>query len=121
MPVAAYTDLFNVTLDNLATRLASISGLQVVTDPRNIVNPCVFVGPPSFTAWNYNIAKMSFPIRIISSGPGNLDALRQLLNISAAILNNNVAITAGRPTMATIAGVDYPAYDLDLDIQAQTA
>lgn len=121
MPVAAYTDLFNEALDDLSVRLATISGLQVVTDPRNLVNPCVFIGPPSFEAWNYNIVKMSFPCRVISSGPGNLDALRNLLNLSALILGNNVAVTAGRPTMASIAGIDYPAYDLDIAIQAQTA
>ena len=121
MPVAAYTDLFNEGLDDLAATLATITGLQVVTDPRNLTNPCCFIGPPSFTAWNYNIVKMSFPVRIISSGPGNLDALRQLLNLAASVLSKNVAVTAGRPTMASIGGVDYPAYDLDIDIQAQTA
>lgn len=121
MPVAAYTDLLNVSLDNLAARLASITGIKVVTDPRNLVNPCVFVGAPSFDAWNYNVVKMSFPVRVISSGPGNLDALRNLLSIAAAVLSNNVAVTGGRPTMASIGGVDYPAYDLDIAVQAQTA
>jgi hypothetical protein len=35
MPVPAYTDLFNVALDNLTTTLTSITGLTVTNDPRN--------------------------------------------------------------------------------------
>ena len=38
MPVA-YTDLFNEALDDLSTFLATVTGLQVVTDPRNLVPP----------------------------------------------------------------------------------
>jgi hypothetical protein len=36
MPVAAFTDLFNEALDDLSAFLATTTGLQVVTDPRNL-------------------------------------------------------------------------------------
>jgi len=47
MPVPAYTDLFNVALDNLTTTLNTITGLTVTNDPRNINPPCAFIDAPS--------------------------------------------------------------------------
>lgn len=117
----AYTDLFNVTLDNLATKLAEISGLRVVTDPRNLQPPCVFIDAPSFEAFNYNIAKMVFPCIILTMGPSNLDALRPALEIAAALLNKQVAVTDGNPSNTMIGGVEYPSYSINISIQAQTS
>lgn len=119
MPVA-YTDLFNTALDSLATTLATITGLQVVTDPRNLVPPCVMLGAPSFTAFNYNAVRMTYPLQIITLGPSNLDAMRSLLNMSALILAENVAVTGGRPTTLEIGGVMLPAYELTVEMQATT-
>jgi hypothetical protein len=121
MAVVAYTDLFNECLDDLAAKLNTITGLQVVTDPRNLVPPCVFIDAPTFEAFNGNIVKMTFPIRCITLGPGNLDAQRSLMNLAAKVLNANVGVASGRPTMAIIGGVEMPAYDLSLSIQAQTS
>jgi hypothetical protein len=42
------------------------------------------------------------------------------MNLAALVLGSNVGITAGRPTMALIGGVELPAYDLTVNIQAQT-
>jgi hypothetical protein len=64
---------------------------------------------------------MTFPIRCITLGPGNLDAQRSLMNLAAKVLNANVGVSSGRPTMALIGGVELPAYDLSLSIQAQTS
>ena len=75
MPVA-YTDLFNTCLDTLSTTLNEVTGLQVVTDPRNLVPPCVLIGAPSFTAFNYNAVRMTYPLQIVTLGPSNLDAMR---------------------------------------------
>ncbi len=111
MPVA-YTDLFNEALDDLTATLQSITGLQVVNDPRNLVPPC---------AWNYNIVKLTFPVRLITLGPGNLDAQRSLMNMAAKVLAKNVAVTDGRPTIAIIGGSEMAAYDLTIEMQAQTS
>jgi hypothetical protein len=54
-------------------------------------------------------------------GPGNLDSVRPLLAACASILNKNVALLSGRPTSVEIGGAVYPAYDLTIDLQAQTA
>jgi hypothetical protein len=120
MPVA-YTDLFNEALDDLAATLTTITGLQVVTDPRNLVPPCAFIDAPSFVAFNRNIVKITFPVRLITLGPGNLDAQRSLMNMAALVLAKNVAVTAGRPTIAVIGGSELAAYDLTIEMQAQTS
>lgn len=119
MSVQNYTDLFNTTLNNLASKLAASTGLSVVTDPRNLQPPCIFIGAPSFEAWNGNIAKMTFPVQLISLGPGNADAERNLLNMAALVLTASVGLVSGRPTVLDIGGQSFPAYDLDLPVQAQ--
>lgn len=117
----AYTDLFNEAIDDLSSTLGTISGLRVITDPRFIAPNCVFIDAPSFTAWNYNIVTMDFPVSIVAAGPGDLNALRQILSIAADLLAKNVAVKSGRPTQLDVGGVQLPAYDLTISIQAQTA
>jgi hypothetical protein len=116
-----YTDLFNEAIDDLAATLKTITGLPVAIDPRQITTSCVFIDAPSFDAWNYNIVRMDFPVKIIGSGPGNLDALRDLLQIASKLLAKNVAVKSGNPTVVSIGGADYPAYDIVISLQAQTA
>jgi hypothetical protein len=120
MPVA-FTDLFNEALDDLTATLTAVSGLQVVNDPRNLVPPCVFIDAPSFDAFNYNIVKLMFPVKIITLGPANLDAQRSLLNIMSKVLAANIAVTDGRPITTIIGGVEYPSYEVTANVQAQTA
>ena len=115
----SYTDLFNEAIDDLRTSLATITGLRVVTDPRNLNSNCVFIDAPSFEALNNHIVTMTFPVRVIGIGPGNLDTLRPLLAISAALLGKNVAVNSGTPALASIGGQEFPAYDLSIRMQAQ--
>ena len=65
--------------------------------------------------------RLDFPVKIIGSGPGNLDALRDILQIASKLLAKNVAVKSGAPTVVSIGGADYPAYDLLVSMQAQTA
>jgi hypothetical protein len=120
VPVA-YTDLFNEALDDLTATLQTITGLTVTNDPRSLNPPCAFIDAPSFVAWNYNIVKITFPVRLITLGPGNLDAQRSLMNMAAKLLAKNVAVTDGRPTIAIIGGAEMAAYDLTIEMQAQTS
>lgn len=117
----AYTDLLNEAIDDLSATLTTITGLRIVTNPQNINPPCVFIDAPSFEAWNANIVKLDFPIKIIGSGPANLNALRDLLNITSQVLAKNVAVKSGQPTLVSLGGQDFPAYSLLVSLQAQTA
>lgn len=116
----AYTDLFNVSIDNLSSTLAAISGLKVYTDPRNISAPCVFIDAPRFTAINYNVVRMSFDVKVIGSGPGDKFALQNILSQAAAILTAKTGAQSGSPGTALIGGTEMPCYDLVIDIEAQT-
>ena len=117
----AYTDLFNVGIDNLATSLGTITGMRVVTDPRNVNPPCVFIDAPSFIAFNANIAELDVPVRVITIGPATLDALRNVLKNCAKLLNKGVAVTEGRPISLSIGGQDLAAYDLTIKMKVQTS
>jgi hypothetical protein len=121
MAVQTYTDLFNNALNTLTTFLKTVTGLRVVTDPRNLVPNCVLIQAPSFTAFNYNIVDLTFPITVVGVGPGNEDALRNILNIVSQVLTKNVAVTDGRPVTLDMGGTIAPAYELTVKMQAQTA
>jgi hypothetical protein len=115
----AYTDFLNHALDDLVTNLQTITGLRVVNDPRNINPPCAFVDAPTVESFNYNIVKMSFPVTLISNGPGNLDALRQLLNLTASLVTKNIAVMSASPKVVTVGGQDFAGYELIIPLQAQ--
>lgn len=121
MAVQTYTDLFNTAINNLSTFLGTVTGLRVVTDPRNLQPNCALIQAPSFTAYNYNIVDLAFPITIVGVGPGNEDALRTILNTVSLVLGKNVAVTDGRPVTLDLGGTVAPAYELTVKMQAQTA
>jgi hypothetical protein len=77
------------------------------------------VDAPTVESFNYNIVKMTFPVTLISNGPGNLDALRQLLNLTSALVLKNVAVMSASPKVETVGGADYGGYELIIPIQAQ--
>lgn len=117
---AAFTDLFNEALDDLTATLTAVAGLQVCNDPRNLVPPCALIEAFTFEGYNYNIAKLGFTIRLVTLGPGNLDAQRSLLNMASKVLAANIGVLEGKPTTAIIGGAEYAAYDLFGSMQAQT-
>jgi hypothetical protein len=119
--VQNFTDLFNNALNQLSTYLKTVSGLRVVTDPRNLQPNCVLIQAPSFTVFNYNIVDLSFPVTVVGVGPGNEDALRTILNTVSLVLTKNVAVVDGRPVSLEIGGTSAPGYELTIRMQAQTA
>lgn len=117
--MTVYTDLFNEAIDDLAATLTDVTGLRVVYDSEKINPPCVFLDAPSFDAANYNVVTMSFSAKVITLGPANLDGLRNVLSMSAALLASNVAVKSGRPGYIPIGGQTFAAYDLTIDMKAQ--
>ena len=79
----------------------------------------MFIDAPSFTAYNYNIVTMEFSVKVVTLGPGNLDGLRNVLSMSAKLLEKNVAVKTGRPGYIPIGGQTFAAYDLTINMQAQ--
>lgn len=120
---APYTDLFNVALDDLAATLTAVTSLRVVNDPTKLVANCVFITAPSFTtiAGNGNIVRMDFPIKVVGSGPAGLPVLREILQITATVLGSTIVAMSGRPGTLDIGGQEYPCYDMEVGLQAQTA
>lgn len=90
----------------------SALGLVPVQDPRNARPLTVFVEPPSFDAFNFNVADLTYTIRVMAAPPGNQDATDYILTTVDTIMNSPIAVTSGRPTMVSIGNQDIPAYDL---------
>jgi hypothetical protein len=117
------TGLLNEAMQDLKATLTAVTGLRVVSDPTKIVPNCVFIDAPSFTtfAGNGNILNVTFPIKVLGSGPASLPVLRQLLDTTAKVISSNVIVMNGQPTAYLIGGAEYPCYDLVVSVQAQTA
>jgi hypothetical protein len=117
----AGTGAFNDALALLAARLATISGVPVVRDPRNIAPGCILISAPSLEFFTGQVAAMRVPLMLISSGPGNLDALDQLLGIVAKVAELNVGATVAIPTSVNIGGTDAPAYEMTINLAGGVA
>ena len=117
----AYTDLFNEAIDDVAATLTAVTGLRVITDATKIVPNCVFLDAPSWetVAGNGNIVQMSFPIKVIGSGPAGLPVLRQILGICALVQTSAIIIMSGQPGSVEIGGATYPAYNMTMSLKAQ--
>ena len=119
----AYTDLFNEAITDVAATLTAVTGLRVVTDATKIVPNCVFLDAPSFDsiAGGGNVVRMTFPIKIIGTGPAGLPVLQKILSIAALVLGSSIVVMSGQPGSVEVGGATYPAYNLTMSLQAQTA
>ena len=70
----ALTDLFTEAIDDVTATLTAVVGLRVVNDATKIVPNCVFIDAPSWQtqAGNGKVIEMTFPIKVIGSGPAGL-------------------------------------------------
>jgi hypothetical protein len=117
----AYTDLFNEAIDDVAATLTAVVGLRVVTDATKIVPNCVFIDAPSWQtqAGNGKVIEMTFPIKVIGSGPAGLPVLRQILSICAKVQTSAIIVMSGDPGSVEIGGATYPAYNMTMSLKAQ--
>jgi len=117
----AYTDLFNEAIDDVAATLTAVVGLRVVTDATKIVPNCVFLDAPSWQtqAGNGKVIEMTFPVKVIGSGPAGLPVLRQILGICAKVQSSGIIIMSGQPGSVEIGGATYPAYNMTMSLKAQ--
>jgi hypothetical protein len=115
------TGLLNEAMQDLKATLTAVTGLRVVSDPTKIVPNCVFLDAPSFEtiAGGGNIVRVTIPVRVIGSGTAAQNVLENILSIVATVLGSRVVIMAGQPSSLEIGGATYPAYDLQMAMQAQ--
>jgi len=118
----AYTDLFNEAIDDITATLTAVTGLRVINDATKIVPNCVFIDAPSFEtiAGGGNIVRMTFQVKVIGTGPAGLPVLQKLLSIAALVLASPIIVMSGQPGAVEIGGSTYPAYILQMALQAQT-
>lgn len=110
------TGVFAEAQAALAANLTAL-GIVVVTDPRNARPMSVLIEPPSFTSFTYNVAKLTFTLRVLSSPPGNQDAVDYLYTTIDQIINTpTIDVLEGRPSLSTIGGQDIPSYDLTVAV-----
>ena len=117
------TGLLNCAMADLKATLSTVAGLRVISDPTKIVPNCVFLDAPSFEtiAGGGDIIRMTIPVRVIGSGAAAQGVLENILSIVANVLSSSVVIMSGQPSSLEIGGATYPAYDLQMAMQAQTA
>ena len=117
------TGLLNCAMADLKATLSTVAVLRVISDPTKIVPNCVFLDAPSFEtiAGSGNIIRMTIPVRVIGSGAAAQGVLENILSIVATVLSSSVVIMSGQPSSLEIGGATYPAYDLQMAMQAQTA
>ena len=117
----ALTDLFNEAIDDVTATLTAVTGLRVVNDATKIVPNCVFIDAPSWQtqAGNGKVIEMTFPIKVIGSGPAGLPVLRQILSICAKVQTSAIIVMSGDPGSVEIGGATYPAYNMTMSLKAQ--
>ena len=106
--------------DSISTLSASLSalGLVPVTDPRNARPLTVFIELPTFTNWSSKIADVTITLRVLGAPPGNQDTTDYILGIVDQIMDSEIAVISGQPTVAQISSAELPAYDLTIKISA---
>ena len=117
----ALTDLFNEAIDDVTATLTAVVGLRVVNDATKIVPNCVFIDAPSWQtqAGNGKVIEMTFPIKVIGSGPAGLPVLRQILSICAKVQLSGIIVMSGEPGSVEIGGATYPAYNMTMSLKSQ--
>ena len=109
--------LFRDAVNMIADSLSSLA-LVPVTDPRNARPLTVFVELPTFTCFNSQIADITCDIRILGAPPSNSDTTNYILTVCDTIMDSEIAVISGQPSVAQIGSQELPAYDLTIKISA---
>lgn len=86
---------------------------DVVTDPRSIRPPVVFVDIPSVVrVISSTIVELEVPIHLLAPPPGNATSLEFLLGKVDEAIATDLLITAGVPETFSVGGQELPSYQL---------
>ena len=109
------TGIFAEAQTTLAASLTAL-GLAVVTDSRNARPMSVVIEPPTLTCFNSNIADITFRLRVLAAPPGNQDASDYLMTAADQIMDSEISVISGTPSMTAIGGQDIPSFDLTIRV-----
>ncbi|MGA1111715.1 MAG: hypothetical protein ACO3VO_08975 [Ilumatobacteraceae bacterium] len=110
--------IFRYSINDVVAVLEALP-VTAVTDPRNARPGTVFVELPTFTVFTQHIADVTMTLRVLGAPPGNTDAANWILQIVDLIMDSDLAVIDGRPTMASIGQQDLPAYDLTIRLASR--
>jgi hypothetical protein len=110
--------IFRYSINDVVAVLEALP-VTAVTDPRNARPGTVFVELPTFTVFTQHIADVTITLRVLGAPPGNTDAANWILQIVDLIMDSDLAVIDGRPTMASIGQQDLPAYDLTIRLASR--
>lgn len=91
-------------------------GLKPVTDPRNARPMTVLIELPTLDVFTYNVGDIRVPIKVLAGPPGNQDSGDYLMTMVDKIMNSPIAITDGRPGIASYGGQDLPTYEMTVAV-----
>ena len=111
------TDILNDAYDNLVTKLQTITGLRVASDPRNLNPPTAFVQAPSATLNTNGVYEVIFSVQIIGVGPADRKCLDTLLELVDKIRVERMGLLSADPTVVTVGGQEFAAYDLAINVK----
>jgi hypothetical protein len=113
--------IFTDAIDTVAASLTAL-GLKPVADPRNARPLTVFIELPSFESYGANptskVSDVTIVIRVLGAPPGNQDSTDYILGVVDEILNSDIAVINGQPSIATVGSQDLPCYDLTVKLTA---
>jgi hypothetical protein len=110
--------MFTEAVDKLVTDINAL-GYEAYHDPRAARPFSVFVELPFFDGFTNRIADVTVTARCLASPPGNANSSKWLLETVDTIMAANLAVVAGRPTVAVIGEQSIPAYDLTIRLSVR--
>ena len=94
-------------------------GLVAVTDPRNAGPLTCLIEMPTYTQFTNQVADISVVVHILAGPPSNQDSGDYLMSTLDTLMDSELAITGGSPTLVVIGSQELPAYDITIRIGAK--
>lgn len=91
-------------------------GLVAVTDPRNARPMTCLIEMPTYTQFTNQVADVSVVVHVLATPPGNQDSGDWLMSTLDILMDSELAITGGSPTLVVIGSQELPAYDITIRI-----
>jgi len=94
-------------------------GLVAVTDPRNARPLTCLIEMPTYTQFTNQVADISVVVHVLAGPPSNQDSGDYLMTTLDILMDSELAITGGSPTLVVIGSQELPAYDITIRIGAR--